>query len=115
MVEAHQLVETIRFSGLFREMKVFVTRGHGGVEVRAHLPVPERDSGTPLVINFVFTMPMEHLVRIDEGDFLNVVRKQVLYRMIMHEMDEAISVRGQRLWDPHARERPQLADTAEAT
>lgn len=100
--DVREIGETIKFGGLFRDVKLTLDLDDGSdaVRIRFHLRVPERDTGEPISLNFVDLIPMEALKVLSADDVVTLVQK-AFRRFARHEADEAFVVGGVRRSDPH--------------
>lgn len=69
------------------------SHGHPLMLMRVEVSVPHRDTGTPISVS------MQRHMLADMGE-ANAVRT-LLAELLLHELDECIYVRGERVFDPH--------------
>ena len=85
--------------GWFRDAKVYERREGGLVSYEIRWRVPDRDDGEPTTLNFVGSPCPAELFR--DPEVRTKLFRATLQQLALHEVDEAILLGGERVFDPH--------------
>lgn len=101
--EAKKIISWIRYKPNF-EIQLFPWTYNGSdYMLRVVMNVPGRDDLKPIDVRSMETFTGQYFDKLNQEGLVAIVRR-LLHRMELHEADEFITFKGQRVFDPHLEE-----------